>query len=152
MDRCVVQMTDRKGISFTLTMVVVGVILFITAVSIITLSGGTLQSFFNWAGQAQGETQQTAAVREACYNLADDANQEYCQMYVANADDGYDCTSTNPRRQLSGDTTYEDTATEAGCKWTNYKDAIVTVDGSEYNCIDQGYIQTSFCPAQTASQ
>lgn len=68
----------RKGISFTLTIVVAGVILLMTALSVITLGGSSISDFFGTAG----EQQTSALVRQECADLAQQIQQNYCDSYV----------------------------------------------------------------------
>lgn len=142
-------MTEQKGISFTLTMVVVGVILFITAVSVISLSGGVIQSFFGWGTSAQDESGLEADAREACLELVQDVNRDYCEQYV-DPDAGDPCGSTQIRQSASHDTT----ATEQGCNWVDNADDYdmeVQVQGSTIDCGEEGYVlDTGICPAESA--
>lgn len=129
-------------------MVVVGVILFVTAVSVITLGGGALQSFFNWAGQTQQSSNIDAQVQQACNDLVDEINRNYCDIYVAEGD----CADY----QVRPDSSHDVTATEEGCEWTNhgdYSDWNVEVEGREFNCEEEGYVvPTKACPAERVTQ
>lgn len=78
-------MTDRKGVSFTLTVVVAGVILIMTALSVITLGGSGIQNFFTTIGQEQQEQVREADIREACNQLKQEISTNYCQKYVQTA-------------------------------------------------------------------
>ncbi|MFB6199331.1 MAG: hypothetical protein ABEJ83_00505 [Candidatus Nanohaloarchaea archaeon] len=65
----------RRGISFTLTVVVVGMILILTALSIITLGGSQISQYFNVVG-----SEQSAAA--ACHDV-EMAAHNYCSGYTA---------------------------------------------------------------------
>jgi len=75
----------KKGLSFTLTLVVVGVILLMTALSVITLGGSSLNSFFNTAGDQRDSAQIDAEVRQRCEDLMADIQTNYCSQYVHTA-------------------------------------------------------------------
>lgn len=214
-------MSRRKGISFTLTIVVAGVILLMTALSVITLGGSSISSFFGTAGEQQTE----ALIENACNDKARQIQQNYCDEYIATAqishdetggsgepsgetpcdngeedhptsaeegcssngggdnaleesDDSYsisrsvDCSETQPNRKIppqdpspdgagyyedggGGAYYYERTASEESCDWQGNAegfvggsvDPTVTVEGDEYNCLEEGYLQPS-CPVQ----
>lgn len=208
-------MSRRKGISFTLTIVVAGVILLMTALSIITLGGSSISSFFGTAGEQQTE----ALVEQACNDKARQIQQNYCDQYVAtgqveheetggteasgtcentdedhpaneetdcssggsidDSDDHYslisgvECGETSPSRVIppnsggtdgvnyyedgmrDGDYYFERTASVESCSWEGNAEGFagseieptVTVEGSEYNCLNKGYLQPS-CPVQ----
>ncbi|MDY6766394.1 MAG: hypothetical protein SVW77_03425 [Candidatus Nanohaloarchaea archaeon] len=134
---------DRVGISFTLTIVITGVILLMTALSIITLGGTSINQFF---GQTQSETQDAelqARINDRCADLQTQIDNQYCSVYVKPTD----CTATAPQRN----TTHSVTRSENGdCNWVtaaNGFDREVTVEGNTYDCINQGVISDEFCPA-----
>ncbi len=187
----------RNGISFTLTIVVAGVILLMTALSIITLGGSSISQFFQTVGGEQQEQVRDADIREACNELIDEINNNYCEQYVPatyegpyddidgsdgnnqndpvpfRSGDAYDdgawevgdtCGTPQPTRAAAtlerannSEPAYEQTATQANCDWTNYgglsgiqNEPMVTVDGNEFNCQEEGYIEegTTQCPAE----
>ncbi|MFB6294574.1 MAG: hypothetical protein ABEI97_02335 [Candidatus Nanohaloarchaea archaeon] len=76
----------RNGISFTLTIVVAGVILLMTALSIITLGGSSISQFFQTVGGEQEEQVRDADIREACNQLKQEINTNYCDRYVKTAE------------------------------------------------------------------
>lgn len=191
----------RKGLSFTLTLVVVGVVLLMTALTVVTLGGSSLSNFFGFFEQRGDEAATEAQIQDACNQLKQRINSQYCDLYVktstynecndwvTNPDgsrdsadymnetspgpdtpdscenpDGYDqwnedvdCGLTNDNRlgenqqtALDGDNAYTRTASNEQCNWENEYESnpVVTVEGDTYNCLDQGYIQSSTCPAQ----
>lgn len=89
----------KKGLSFTLTLVVVGVILLMTALSVITLGGSSLNAFFDTIGGQRDQQVQESNVRAACQDLARDINQNYCSGYVATAEYEEGNTNDDPRYQ-----------------------------------------------------
>lgn len=158
-------MSRRNGISFTLTVVVAGVILIMTALSVITLGGSSISSFFSTLGGQQQEQVRQADIQQACQDRVREINRQYCDQYITPADGGDQtsgdgeppggggapggsgCSSTHPRRQTADDVT----ATEQGCDWranTNLNWE-VTVGGSTYNCAERGLVvDTTVCPAE----
>lgn len=76
----------KKGLSFTLTLVVVGVILLMTALSVITLGGSSLNSFFNTAQGQQDEAEIESAVQQRCEDMMGDIQQNYCSEYIVTAE------------------------------------------------------------------
>lgn len=64
----------QKGLSMTMTMVILGVILLLTALTVITMSGSQLSQYFNVIGLEQG----TAS---SCHDVAQQA-QAYCNSYI----------------------------------------------------------------------
>lgn len=129
---------NRHGVSFTLTIVVTGVILLMTALSIITLGGSSIQSFFNTLTGEQEEAVTQAEVREACSSRAREINDNYCDMYVSSCDD------TDPSSTRTPDKTQ--TRSERGCTIPSGQDTTVTIQGDEYDCQAQNYIGDR-CPA-----
>lgn len=151
---------EREGLSFTLTLVVIGVILLMTALTVIVLGQTgiteTIMSVLDWGG--------ASSVEAACDDLAEDINDNYCDLYVnTNATDA--CTDTNNRHDTT--TGHTQTASEYGCSWEGKEELteggitspvltedddgtmrpIVEVDGETYNCIDQGHMSNTQCPA-----
>ncbi len=150
---------NRKGISFTLTLVVVGVVLLMTALTVIVLGGGSVADFF----QQSTEGSLDAAVSQACAQKAQQINNNYCDMYT-NADSGGDGGdggdgACDVRRNPS---TEYDTLVEnsENCNdWTansgdrlddilneDGDDVTVTVQGNDYDCRAENEI-TATCPA-----
>ncbi len=84
----------RKGISFTLTIVVAGVILLMTALSVITLGGSSISDFFGTAGEQQTQ----ALVEQACSDKANQIQDNYCSQYVLTAtgqhSEGTECVNS----------------------------------------------------------
>lgn len=76
----------KKGLSFTLTLVVVGVILLMTALSVITLGGSSLNSFFNTAGQQRDTAELESAVQQRCNDLMGQIQQNYCSQYIVTSE------------------------------------------------------------------
>lgn len=140
----------RKGLSFTLTLVVVGVVLLMTALTVVTLGGSSLSNFFGFF-QDQGEQAATdAQIREACNQLAQDIDSEYCGMYFPTAyseGDGWEEADLNGDGSISGPDEEEpeegylnesdDEWREADCSGTPQVDRIVqswrsAQDGNAY--------------------
>lgn len=152
----------RNGLSYSMTIVIVGVILITTAYSVITLSQGGIGTFFEGIGGQQDDRVEAYQIRQACKEVREDVEQSYCSEYVETAEYGgsswtnnVDCSDTQQRRQMKpdnpeqGDKEYGRTATSAQCDWTqNYRDSDVTVQGNDYNCIEEGFIESSVCPVQ----
>ncbi len=115
----------RRGLSFSLTLVVVGVVLLMTALSLITLSGTSLSEWFDTIMGRQQATVDQAAVERACNDLRDRINREYCEQYVAatyNAPSGAstcttpdDAPSDYPTYQLCGGVGYDETRWSSDC-------------------------------------
>jgi hypothetical protein len=142
---------SRKGISFTLTLVVIGVVLLMTALTVIVVGGGEITDLF----RTSGESQLSAAVGEQCSKLAGSINRNYCSMYTEG--DTCDGLQRNP------DTTHQTTASQENCDFTTGGggggvpsrvanllngdgEPIVTVQGNEYNCFEENEM-TPTCPA-----
>lgn len=94
-------MEHRKGLSFTLTLVVVGVVLLMTALTVVTLGGSSLSNFFGFF-QDKGEQAATdAQIRDACNQLKQRINNQYCDLYVQTASynecNGWVTTDTGDR-------------------------------------------------------
>lgn len=133
-------MSRRQGISFSLTIVVTGVILLMTALSLITLSGSSIQNFFATITSEQEEVVEDAEIREECQDLANQIDRNYCDQYVTE-----NCNDPQPTRDTD---THTQTGTERGCELSRYAggDFTVTVQGNEYDCQDEGHIGLR-CPA-----
>lgn len=129
----------KKGISFSLTMVVVGIILLLTALSVITLSGQSIGGLFDWTKSQK----QSAKIEDKCIEQARTTDDNYCSHYIQNDV----CSNHQANRDPANN--YNNTATDEGCDWVdNYGgwDGKVTVSGDTYNCVSQGIIDKS-CPA-----
>lgn len=135
----------REGISFTLTIVVAGVILLMTALSIITLGGSSISQFFNTVNDERSDQVQELDVQEACQEKARQIERNYCSNYVNTAGNTPDCGNFQSTRT----TDYTRTATSAGCDWTANAgiSTTVQVQGSTFDCIDEGYLGST-CPAR----
>lgn len=102
----------RKGISFTLTIVVVGVILLMTSLSIITLGGSSLSEFFSVLSSKQGTTAQ-------CNDVAKKA-QTYCEKKIVSeaevtwTESSGDLYYNSTDSYSWGSTTYDCSDTESG--------------------------------------
>lgn len=136
---------DRKGISFTLTMVVAGVILIMTALSVITLGGSSISNFFNTITGQQEQAVTQAEVQQACQDRAQQVRNQYCSLYI-------DPSAGNPcaTAQETRDTDHTRTASQEGCSWDPYTPSLsptVTVQGNTYNCVEEGYLRST-CPVQ----
>lgn len=144
-------------------MVVAIVILILTAVSIITLSGGTIGKFTGWVDGIMGEETQAEQIREKCSGIVETMQDDYCTLYTNQGD----CSDVQRNRDDAAG--YSTTATEEDCNWqdnsasftpdetlTDNADGesrpIVQVEGEQFDCIEEGYIVSDFtCPAETTS-
>jgi len=191
----------KKGLSFTLTLVVVGVILLMTALSVITLGGSSLNQFFETFSGEREEAIQQNEIRSACQDKMQRIDREYCNAYIHSHDyvDGSDAHASgsgdndniydysdyqnesgdewerNPDssacsdyRELSrprgfdaamNDETdgsasygeaYDQTARERGCDWVQGfgENPTVEVQGQTFDCVSEGAISDTRCPAQ----
>lgn len=93
---------NRKGLSFSLTLVIVGVVLLMTALSVITLSGSSLTKWFNTVSGERDATVEEGKIRQACSNLAQQINAQYCQKYVSVDYEG----ETGSCQDATGETDY----------------------------------------------
>ncbi len=152
---------NRKGISFTLTLVVIGVVLLMTALTVVVLGGGQISDYITGIGEADLEAQ----ISTQCGQLADRINNNYCSYYVYSGGDGEadegDCD--NIRRRAASN--YEVPAENVPCNWQDdpadrltgevlvedHDDfgtnrPIVVIGGDEYDCLEEGQMTTT-CPA-----
>jgi hypothetical protein len=138
---------NRKGISFTLTLVVIGVVLLMTALTVIVVGGGEITNLFN----ILGESSLSASVSEECSKLADSINRNYCSHYASG--DGTDaCTDV----RANPSTNYETPVNQIPCNWQDQMEADnnilsgidteVTVQGNAYDCLEENEM-TPTCPA-----
>lgn len=149
----------RKGMSFTLTVVVVGVILMTTALTIITLGGASLGDFFNTI-TGQGEQQaQERQVQQACDDVIQRIQTRYCDAWV---EPGNLPTAGDVMQRRSEADSHTATCNEENCpinaaggsfSWTDADrpgeyssaDTFVEVEGNEFDCRDYGLPPS--CPA-----
>lgn len=145
-------MRRRIGVSMTMTMIVIAVMV-IAGGAVVSMQGGDVLSLI---GQDTGESELSSAVSHACSDLGGTIDEEYCSWHV----------QTDPLRcgavqQLSSQN-YGKTATQAGCDWLSQAQSddapnsiddlltegrpIVTVRGNEYDCV-AGNFMTPICPA-----
>lgn len=153
-------MRSRRGLSFTMTLVVVGVVLLMTSLAVIIGGGGSLG---DW-GQRTEEHRLGAVVGHACAGLGQQIDRDYCNGYV-NMDADNPCADVRRRRNAE----YDTTAQVAGCDWLKQArennpggiagllteqdgtlQPLVTVQGSQYNCVSGGAM-TRACPAGRVS-
>lgn len=159
---------DRQGLSFTLTLVVVGVVLLMTALTVIVLGGANLGDFFGDTGERQLAQQ----VAQECSSLADQIDNNYCNYYV-DTDSGSGPSDYCGDIRRSPTSNYETPAAQAGCDWMDAANGrngmadtraqesvedllvenddgdrrpIVTVRGNEYDCLQENEM-TALCPA-----
>lgn len=158
----------RKGLSFTLTLVVIGVVLLMTALTVIVLGTGGIAKNLNFlGGQSQG-----GSVAQACADLAQEIDNSYCtnqNIYVNGQDaSSANCADLNKGRNPPN---YVLNPNDANCVFVaaanngaqfsggfqplnnvlTKNDAgnwrpIVTVNNNQYDCIKEGYM-TPQCPA-----
>jgi hypothetical protein len=117
----------KKGLSFTLTLVVVGVILLMTALSVITLGGSSINAFFETIGGEQEEAVQQNAIAEACQEKMARIDRNYCNYYIqshqyvdGSTGDGPPSGSSYTHPDISG---YSDYNNEAGDEWQEVADS-----------------------------
>jgi hypothetical protein len=144
-------------------MVVAIVILILTAVSIITLSGGTIGKFTDWVDGIIGGETQAEQIREKCRGIVQTIQTDYCELYTNGG------TCSDVQRSRNDADGYSTTATEEDCNWqdnsgsftpdgtlTDTPDGsrpVVEVEGEEFDCIREDYIVEDFvCPAETTSE
>lgn len=83
---------NRKGISFTLTLVVIGVVLLMTALTVIVLGGGEIGGFLQRGGGALT----SGSIQQGCSNLAEKIDNNYCSWYARLPTDGEpNCADVN---------------------------------------------------------
>lgn len=146
---------NRKGISFTLTLVVIGVVLLMTALTVIVLGGGSIADFFSQVGESDLE----ATIQARCGQKANQINSNYCDMYSNS-----DCSDlrANPASGYSDLVRHNDNcgdwveATDhigglldelpEGVEADRQNTAVVTIQGDDYDCVQRGYMTPS-CPA-----
>lgn len=145
----------KKGMSFTLTVVVVGVILMTTALTIITLGGASLGDFFNTVTGTGEQEVEDQRVQDACKQVARRIQSRYCDGYYNESSGAVILTRSEPEATQ--------TCNERNCdvgisgdefSWDNPNrgndfdtvDLVVTVDGDEYRCGDYGL--SPACPMQ----
>ncbi|MDY6766393.1 MAG: hypothetical protein SVW77_03420 [Candidatus Nanohaloarchaea archaeon] len=133
----------RRGVSFTMTVVVVAVLLLGTALSILTLSGTSISGFFDQIRSERRETVRETTVRRECRELARRIDRQYCNQYVES------CTDSSPQDLSRGN--HNRTATAMGCDVTQgpvRDDLSIRVQGNVFDCGPggKGYISDT-CPA-----
>lgn len=101
---------NRKGISFTLTLVVIGVVLLMTALTVIVLGGANIGGFLERGGEAATE----GSVEQACNDLARQISNRYCGQYVHN-DGSTEERCSRVQRQSS--VNYQATASSVRCNY-----------------------------------
>ncbi len=106
----------KKGLSFTLTLVVVGVILLMTALSVITLGGSSINAFFETISGEQDEAVRQNAIAEACREKMDRVDRNYCNYYVKTA------TYTEGGSTSNWFAAYSDYMNETDDTWTDSRD------------------------------
>lgn len=104
----------KKGLSFTLTLVVVGVILLMTALSVITLGGSSINQFFETIGGEQEQAVQQNAIAEACREKMERIEREYCSQYVQSA------TYEDADHAQSEPWNYQDYMNNSGDEWVDH--------------------------------
>ncbi len=150
----------RKGISFTLTIIIVGVVLLAGALTLITMFTTVLTDNI---GVMRGLSHE-AQVERRCSNIINDIQGSVCERTIdldeleedniENVGSG-DIDSSNQlksTRFIGGGTT----CNEVNCFWTNIIDEsfdekmTVTVDGEQYNCANVEFVDNQ-CPITESS-
>lgn len=108
----------RKGISFTLTLVVIGVVLLMTALTVIVVGGGEISSFIQNLGETRGETE----VSQQCNQIAQTIQNRYCDRWAAfteSGDPGSAVGSVDSCREVktNRDPDHAKKANEMSCDW-----------------------------------
>lgn len=75
----------RRGLSFSLTLVVIGVVLLITAVTVITMTESGIGGFFDSIGGETDDTIEDYEIEQACNDLRESINTQYCDRYIMTA-------------------------------------------------------------------
>ena len=149
----------RKGISFTLTIIITAVVLMTAALTLVTLFGSSVGSFFGTIS----ETGKDARIRQKCSTVVRNINDACSNYYFVN--DNGEVETSNFRRPPN----FEQTCNDRGCGIDvgsggelssdneiflsvdgnqHYIGVTMTVDveGDQYRCDTQGDITSSSCP------
>ncbi len=73
---------DRQGMSFTMAIVVSGLVLVATAAVVISFSGSGISDFFNTVDNEQESNVEEYKVQQACSDLKEEINSNYCELYM----------------------------------------------------------------------
>jgi len=137
----------RKGISFTLTIIITAVVLMTAALTLVTLFGSSVGSFFG----AVSDTSTDARIKQECSSVLRQIDREVCSKYVSTDFSGQ-ATPDDVNSLRSGDNNV--TCDEAGCGLNNIDQfgisTEIDIDGDTYDCEDQGYIPNN-CPVSDAA-
>ncbi len=107
----------RKGISMTLTIIIVAVVLMVVGLTLVTLFGAGIGDFFDVAS----DTADQAQIESSCENVRQDISDRICGGYT-NADGD----SFSP----SADETHNVSCVEAGCS-IDYEDGEASFENSD---------------------
>ncbi len=150
----------KKGISFTLTVIIVGVVLLAGAITLLTMFRTTL---IDNIGVMTGLSHE-AQVEHKCNQIIGNIQSSVCERTInidkleqenienVGASDIDDTTQLKSIRFIGSGTTCND----LGCYWTNIIDEdfdekmTVTVDGEQYNCANVNFVDNT-CPITESS-
>ncbi len=138
----------KKGISFTLTIIIVAVVLMAGALTLVTLFGAGVGDFFGAITQTSTEAQ----LRSRCSTKISTIDREVCSRVPEDGNDNPSSLDELSRAPIlgGGDSTcdalncsFSQLVTEGELGDDFYT---VTIDGDDYNCQDEGYIINQNCP------
>ncbi len=138
----------KKGISFTLTIIIVAVVLMAGALTLVTLFGAGVGDFFGAITQTSTEAQ----LRSQCGRVISTIDREVCSRVPEDGDNNPSSLDELSRAPILGGG--DSTCDAINCDFSSIVDAgdlgedfyIVTIDGDEYDCQEEGYIVNEECP------
>lgn len=131
----------KKGISFTLTIIITAVVLMTAALTLVTLFGSSVGSFFGTVS----DTSTDARIKQECSAVLREIDREVCSGYVApDTDSVSDPDDISSLR--SGDNNMTCDEEECSFELGDFDISTqVNIDGDTYDCDDEGYIPNE-CP------
>lgn len=137
----------RKGISFTLTIIITAVVLMTAALTLVTLFGSSIGNFF---GTVSG-TGVEASIKQRCSSRMQRVSDKCSEYY--NEDEEGEAKFRNFRQSPDYTETCNDQSCDIGVEDNEITvagvstgiSATVEIQGDEYDCQDEGYISSS-CP------
>lgn len=138
----------RKGISFTLTIIIVAVVLMAGALTLVAMFGAGIGDFFG----AITETSTEARVRSDCNRVINNIDNRVCSMTYDESQEeinGFDDVSEEDHLTRVPPLSDAETCNQNNCNWENILGndfAEVEVDGDVYDCQEMGYISGNTCP------
>lgn len=138
----------RKGISFTLTIIIVAVVLMAGALTLVTLFGAGIGDFFG----AITDTSTEAQINSACSDIVSEIDRRVCSRAPDDEDAGQnynvDDISEDLKRSFG---IGEEDCNSNNCDFSGvseeFNDYEVTMDGDDYDCQERGYVPSDEeCP------